>query len=82
MKNRTAFTLYRREHSPFNHLTLWVLIPSIRIREDLDYMTYETGISQVEIELPTSLIWRTDSDFWTVGVRLLGFGFTLTRQTA
>lgn len=82
MKNRTAFTLYRREHSPFNHLTFWLLTPSIRIREDLDYSTYETGISQVELEFQTALVWRTDSDFWTVGIRILGFGVTLTRQKA
>ena len=80
MKHSTQFVLYRKEHSPFDHLTLWFLTPSIQIVEDLDYLTYEKGVAKLEIEMPTTLAWRTDRDFWTVGLRLLGFGITLTRQ--
>lgn len=80
MKHPYQFTLYRKERSPFNHLTVWFLIPTFKVIEDLDYLTYEKGTANFEAEFMTSFTWRTDRDFWTVGVRLLGFGLTVTRQ--
>lgn len=80
MKHPAKFTLYRKEHSMLDHLTLWFLTPSIKVREDLDYETLETGVAQFEAEFPTTFSWRTDRSFWTIGIRILGFGLTLTRQ--
>ena len=45
MKSPTSFTLYRRAHSMLNHLTLYLMFPSIKIGEDLDYTTLERGVT-------------------------------------
>lgn len=82
MKSPTHVTipLWRARQNGFNHLTLYLTFPSVKIVEDLDYDTVEQGVARFELDLPTNLRWATDRDFWTVSARLLGFGVTLTRQ--
>lgn len=81
MKTPHHITLFRRARSTFDHLTAYLLFPSIKIREDIDYDTTEKGVTFFEIDLPTNARWAADKDHWTVSVRLLGFGLTLTRQS-
>jgi methionine-rich copper-binding protein CopC len=80
MKTPTHLTLYRREETVFNHLTLYLLLPSLKVVEDFDYDTLERGLTRLELDLPTSLRWNESKDHWTVSWRVLGLGFTLTRQ--
>lgn len=80
MKIPNKFTLYRRERTAFDHLTLYVLLPSLKIKEDWDYDTPERGTTHFALELPTHIKWQSDKDHWSVSIRLFGFGGTLVRQ--
>lgn len=61
-------------------MTIWGFIPSIRLIEDEDYESYETGFRDLLIEAPSTLRIAGDRDFWTVSFRFFGFGFTINRQ--
>jgi hypothetical protein len=80
MKTPSSITLYRRENTAFDHLSLYFTFPSIKIVEDFDYDSPERGITKFEIDLPTLFSWGGDKDHWTIRARVLGFGLTLTRQ--
>jgi len=81
MKSPTHITLFRRARTTFDHLTVYLLFPSIKIAEDFDYDTLEYGVTRFEVDLPTNARWAASKDHWTVSVRLLGLGLTLTRQS-
>ena len=81
MKSPTQITLYRHGRTMFDHLTLYLLFPSIKIDEELDYDTPQRGVIGASIDLPTRLHWEFTKNHWTVSMRILGFGLTLTRQS-
>lgn len=80
MKSPSSITLYRRESTMFDHLTLYFTLPSIKVFEDFCYDTPERGVTKFEIDLPTKFEWSGDKDHWVVKARVLGFGVSVVRQ--
>lgn len=83
MKTKSQFTLFRwdgKRQKNFNHVMIWGFIPSIKFTEDLDYESHEVGLRDFQIEALTFFRIAYDRDFWTVSLRVLGFGFTINRQ--
>lgn len=80
MKSPSSLTLFRRAKTAFDHLTLYFMFPSVKILEDHDYETHESGIIKFELDLPTHFGYSTSDKHWTIKARILGFGVTIVRQ--
>lgn len=81
MKTPSQVTLFKwTGQFDWNHLRVWLMFPRLQINEDFDYMTIEREVTRFELDLPTHIHWASEKDFWTVSVRVLGFGITVNRQ--
>ena len=80
MKTPSQISLRLINRSFHDHLTVSLLLPHFTTEEDLDYETYESGIKRFRLSFDTGIHGGSDRDHWSFGFRVLGFGFTLTRQ--
>ena len=47
-----------------NRLSLWLLIPSIKLLEDVDYDTREQGYTRFDFQAPSRILWSGNENGW------------------
>jgi hypothetical protein len=75
--------IYSKEYgeNPYDFLKIWILFPSIRF--DREYSEDESGdlVRVTKLDFSTGFKFSESGNWRSVGVSLLGFGFSFSRQT-
>ena len=80
MNTRESLPELRINFGPgLNYLSLWILLPTLKLAEDFDYETFEKGVTRIDLQAPSRILWRSNRHGWSTSLRLLGLGFTLAR---